>query len=65
MDNEAATMQAAEEMAKEQLKQAASIVSTVTGRDINEVDSNLVGAVTQALATNHLSIVMSRRDFTA
>jgi hypothetical protein len=62
-DNEAAVMQAAEEMAKQQLMQAASIVSAATGLDINEVDTSLVGAVMQALATNQLSIVMSRRDF--
>jgi hypothetical protein len=63
-DSEVAVANAATELAREQLLRAVSIVSAVTGRDLNDVDTRLVGAVTQALATNQLAIVMGRRDFT-
>jgi hypothetical protein len=53
---------AAAELAKEQLLRAVSIVSDVSRRDANDVDSRLVAAVTQAMAANHLALAMSRLD---
>jgi hypothetical protein len=64
-ENDASLIDGAAELAKAQLRRAVSIVAEVTGRDANDVDTGLVGAVTQALASNQLALVMSRRDFTA
>lgn len=64
-DDEAAIFGAAVELTKAQVQQAVSIVSAVTGRDAEELDASLVGAVVQALAANQSALVMSRRNFTA
>jgi hypothetical protein len=61
--DEVVTFDAAVELTKAQLLQAVSIVSAVTGRDAEEVDGALVGAVIQALASNQAALVMSRRNF--
>lgn len=62
--DDAGTFTAAVELTRAQLQQAVLIVAAVTNREAREVDANLVGAVVQALATNHAAL-MSRRDFPA
>jgi hypothetical protein len=64
-DNDASLIDGAAELAKAQLLRAVSIVAEVSRRDENDVDSGLVAAVMQALATNYLALMISRRDFTA
>ncbi len=62
---EALAFGAAVELTRAQLQKAVLIVSAITGRDAEEVDSGLVGAVVQALATNQAALLMNRRDLTA
>jgi hypothetical protein len=63
-DDDTAIFNAAVELTRVQLQQAVSIVCAVTNRDAGEVDSGLVGAVVQALATNYAALTR-RGDFSA
>ncbi|WP_194725805.1 hypothetical protein [Noviherbaspirillum malthae] len=50
----------ASDLAKAQLKRAVSIVGEVTGREDNEVDTSLVSAMVQVLASNYAALMTDR-----
>jgi len=53
-------LNAASDLAKAQLKRAVSIVGEVTGREDNEVDTSLVSAMVQVLASNYAALMADR-----
>ena len=53
-------LDAASTLAKAQLKRAVAIVGEVTGREHNEVDTSLVGAMVQVLAANYAILAAGR-----
>jgi hypothetical protein len=53
-------LNAASDLAKAQLKRAVSIVGEVTGREDNEVDTSLVSAMVQVLASNYAALMTDR-----
>ncbi|WP_151638955.1 hypothetical protein [Noviherbaspirillum aerium] len=50
-------LNAASDLSKAQLKRAVAIVGEVTGREGNEVDTSLVGAMAQVLAMNYTALL--------
>lgn len=59
-ENDILLLDAASNLAKAQLKRAVSIVGEVTGRENNEVDTSLVGAMVQVLAANYAILAAGR-----
>lgn len=59
-ENDILLLNAASDLARAQLKRAVSIVGEVTGREDNEVDTSLVSAMVQVLASNYAALMTSR-----
>lgn len=59
-ENDIMLLNAASDLAKAQLKRAVSIVGEVTGREDNEVDTSLVSAMAQVIASNYAALKMNR-----
>lgn len=59
-ENDILLLNAASDLARAQLKRAVAIVGEVTGREHNEVDTSLVGAMVQVLAANYAILAAGR-----